>query len=628
MKRIILALAIVALVLPATRSAQAADVSVDFFYDNLNTGGSWVDAGDYGYAWQPEIAVSNRNWRPYTDGYWAYTDVGWTWVSNENFGWATYHYGRWARVRDRGWIWVPGREWAPAWVSCRTGGDHVGWAPLPPRRGYRSGSEVVYEGRPINGYVDIDFDIGPAYYNFVDIRYIGGSGLRQRILPYDQNVGYVTNTVNVTNITYNNNTVYNYGPDYNRMSAYSTQPIQRLTLRRDANADLSAAVQAGSVTSVQGDTLIVAAPQQFQAAQKNAAPKEVKTKIAKDDLETGWSGVSDEKQKEKMQAQMKKEDRKSIPPTKIEPQNPEALKAAAKDGDPVASPAATAEATPAAMVAPGADAKGKGKKDREKNGKDAVASPAPSIAASPAAATDASPAASVAPSVADEKGKGKGRGKNRVEPTPAATAAPGAEAPPASDAIAPKADKKNGRGKGKQDSSAAPAPAASAEATVAPAAQEEPSNNRNAKKDRKGRDKKAESTTPATAEPSVMTPPPAAPPAREQKKNRKPDMQTSERPLLNAEPVKSKEPAAMEAPRSEPAPDANRDGRGRGNKKAAREESPAQPAPQEAAPRAPQAAPPQAAAPEAPASGRPDKGRGKGNGKNKKGDEPEPEPEG
>ena len=61
MKRILLALAIFALVLPATRPAEAGvDVSVDFFYNNLNTGGSWVEAGDYGYAWQPSIAVSNN----------------------------------------------------------------------------------------------------------------------------------------------------------------------------------------------------------------------------------------------------------------------------------------------------------------------------------------------------------------------------------------------------------------------------------------------------------------------------------------------------------------------------------------------------------------------------------------
>ena len=87
---------------------------------------------DYGYCFQPNVAVSNADWRPYADGYWAYTDVGWTWVSYEDFGWATYHYGRWADLAGYGWVWVPGYEWGPAWVSWRTGGDYVGWAPLPP----------------------------------------------------------------------------------------------------------------------------------------------------------------------------------------------------------------------------------------------------------------------------------------------------------------------------------------------------------------------------------------------------------------------------------------------------------------------------------------------------------------
>lgn len=31
-----------------------------------------------------------------------------------------------------GWVWVPGVEWAPAWVSWRVGGGYIGWAPLPP----------------------------------------------------------------------------------------------------------------------------------------------------------------------------------------------------------------------------------------------------------------------------------------------------------------------------------------------------------------------------------------------------------------------------------------------------------------------------------------------------------------
>jgi hypothetical protein len=139
--------------------------------------------------WQPTVAVGSTNWRPYSDGYWAYTDQGWTWVSYEDFGWATYHYGRWVRLRDRGWFWVPGYTWAPAWVSWRTGGDYIGWAPLPPD--FRD--EVVYEGRPVYGYVDAEYDIGPAYYNFVDIRYIGEPVLRERIFePFVQGPSHLS----------------------------------------------------------------------------------------------------------------------------------------------------------------------------------------------------------------------------------------------------------------------------------------------------------------------------------------------------------------------------------------------------------------------------------------------------
>jgi hypothetical protein len=74
MKRILLAVTMLALVLPAWQRAEArTDISVDFFYDNIGDDGNWVEVGDYGYCWQPSIAVSNTSWRPYSDGYWAYT---------------------------------------------------------------------------------------------------------------------------------------------------------------------------------------------------------------------------------------------------------------------------------------------------------------------------------------------------------------------------------------------------------------------------------------------------------------------------------------------------------------------------------------------------------------------------
>jgi hypothetical protein len=310
----------------AVSQSGRADVSVNFFYDNLN-GGNWYEVADYGYVWQPD-AATNPDWRPYTDGYWAYTDVGWTWVSYEDFGWATYHYGRWIRLEDYGWCWVPGYEWGPAWVSWRTGGDYIGWAPLPPAGPH---GEIVYESRPIGGHVDVDFGIGPAYYNFIDIRYIGEPVLIGHYHPYAQNVVYINNTVNVTNITYNNSIVYNYGPDYAVLSRYSTRPIQRLKLER-TNIDPLQAVKGGNVTKVQGDKLVLAAPLKVQKPASPVAPKVVKAKIAQPKIEKGWANIADPGTRAKLEQKLKTENPKNVPPPTSQP------KAATANVSPLSSP--------------------------------------------------------------------------------------------------------------------------------------------------------------------------------------------------------------------------------------------------------------------------------------------------
>ncbi len=104
-------------------------VSFETFERPLSSYGEWVVAGSYGRAWRPRVAAG---WRPYYYGRWEWTTEGWLWVSDEPWGWAAYHYGRWAHDPYYGWVWVPGYEWAPAWVSWRTSGDVIGWAPLAP----------------------------------------------------------------------------------------------------------------------------------------------------------------------------------------------------------------------------------------------------------------------------------------------------------------------------------------------------------------------------------------------------------------------------------------------------------------------------------------------------------------
>ena len=280
---------------------------MDFIYDNLS-GGNWIDAEGYGYGWQPDVVVRDPNWRPYSDGYWAYTDYGWTWISYEDFGWATYHYGRWANLADYGWVWFPGEDldWGPAWVSWRTGGDYIGWAPLPPR-----GPGVVYENQPIGGNVDVTFDIGPEYYNFCDVRFIGEPVLRDRIFPRVQNVTYITNTVNVTNIYVQNNIVYNYGPDYTVVNRYSSRPIQRLAIERQAPTNLTTAIKSGTLTKVQGNKLLIAAPQRLAKAAPAAKPPAVKAKVAQPKIEHGWKGVPN---KAELEQKIKAENPKNVPP--------------------------------------------------------------------------------------------------------------------------------------------------------------------------------------------------------------------------------------------------------------------------------------------------------------------------
>jgi hypothetical protein len=114
---------------PVSVDVDAPPVSVETFETSLAPYGDWVVVGSYGRVWRPHVAAG---WRPYFYGRWEWTSEGWLWVSDEPFGWAAYHYGRWTLDPAYGWVWVPGHEWAPAWVSWRYSGDVVGWAPLGP----------------------------------------------------------------------------------------------------------------------------------------------------------------------------------------------------------------------------------------------------------------------------------------------------------------------------------------------------------------------------------------------------------------------------------------------------------------------------------------------------------------
>ncbi len=278
----------------ATRTAAS---SYDVFYRSLNDYGDWIELGNYGYVFHPAVA-SSSNWRPYTNGYWAYSDYGWTWISNEPFGWATFHYGRWMRARGIGWVWVPGEEWAPAWVSWRSSDDYVGWAPLPPAAEYddRAG---------IGAWADSTYDIAPTQYNFVTVNNFSSPVLLQNLIAPQENITIVNRTVNVTNIKTKNAFVVNEGPNVNVIRSRSSRPLQQFRIERNAEGRAGTAV-------VSGDRIQISAPV-IRRASAAAEPPRVKERVKNVELETGWSGIGDENTAREVRRKFHQDARASVP---------------------------------------------------------------------------------------------------------------------------------------------------------------------------------------------------------------------------------------------------------------------------------------------------------------------------
>lgn len=272
-------------------SARAA-VSIDYFYDTLSPYGEWIDVADYGYVWRPRDV--EKDWRPYTAGHWVYTDAGWTWVSDEKFGWVTYHYGRWADLDEIGWVWVPDTEWAPAWVSWRSSDRHIGWAPLPPEA--RFTVEASF-GDWVDGY----YDIGPGCYSFVDVRNFGAPHLFNVLLPIGDNITYVRESQNVTNIITRNNIVINEGPRFEEVSRLSAQPIRQLRL--DRQRDISGSAR-NLAARVEGDRLAVPAP--AVTLNRDAAPQRVAQRVGAARVNHGWAG-SNQQELQRLRASVKQQ---------------------------------------------------------------------------------------------------------------------------------------------------------------------------------------------------------------------------------------------------------------------------------------------------------------------------------
>jgi len=98
-------------------------------YGNRN--GEWLWDELYGYVWRPFIdnGAYPWGWSPYYYGRWSYTGGQMFWVPQEPWGWVPYHLGIWQWDKKRGWFWLPGSMFAPAWVAWDFYFGYACWRP-------------------------------------------------------------------------------------------------------------------------------------------------------------------------------------------------------------------------------------------------------------------------------------------------------------------------------------------------------------------------------------------------------------------------------------------------------------------------------------------------------------------
>jgi hypothetical protein len=177
------------------RAVTARYVSPDLIgYSDLDEYGTWRDVQGYGNVWVPTQVASG--WAPYRDGHWAWVEpYGWTWIDDAPWGFAPFHYGRWAYIDTR-WCWVPGPiavrpVYAPALVAFVGGG----------------GFSIAVGGGPVAGIAWFPLGVGEVYRP-----------------SYVVSRSYFTN-INVSNTVVNTTVINNYYNNQNVNVVYRNREV-------------------------------------------------------------------------------------------------------------------------------------------------------------------------------------------------------------------------------------------------------------------------------------------------------------------------------------------------------------------------------------------------------------------
>jgi hypothetical protein len=243
------------------------NMDMDSMYNYLAPYGNWVNLDPFGYVWTPRHM--GYQWRPYSNGHWIMTEMGWTWMANERWGAIPFHYGRWGYDDYIGWFWVPGTTWGPAWVSWRWSDRYAGWAPLQPGIEIRAGMN----------FASLSINIPNRFWIFLQTSHFQDSNISSYALPYERNAAIFNSTSSHDNSYFRDNRIYNEG--------IAVDVVKRITRRNVTQYTIQDAQQPG-LARISGKQLQVyrptirtdaaAKPKEFlnaDAARRELAPAKV-----------------------------------------------------------------------------------------------------------------------------------------------------------------------------------------------------------------------------------------------------------------------------------------------------------------------------------------------------------------
>src|SRR3984957_20459329 len=209
-------------------------------YEDLDEQGAWRPLPEYGNVWFPSRVEAG--WAPYHNGHWSYiAPWGYTWVDDQPWGFAPFHYGRWVSVGGVwGWIPAPPRPrygeyvrpvYAPALVAWVGVGTGVAWFALGPR-------EVYVPSYPVSR----------RYVNNINV---SNTTVNTTVINNVYNTTIINDkTLNVSQVNYINRNVPGAVAATTSQAFNTAQPVSRNLVRVDQRALSGAPIRAFAPATV------------------------------------------------------------------------------------------------------------------------------------------------------------------------------------------------------------------------------------------------------------------------------------------------------------------------------------------------------------------------------------------